>query len=583
MQPPVQFSRLIDHLSDTAFLKSTPPHELRLYFEDALTLTNFLLTKAPQRIRSIKASIKEEETQLEKKVNEVKVPEIPENNNINLRLAQDLMAKSIRNTREEEDDDFIEKTKAEEEMKLKFYEAENLPPYINWLNSYQKNQRCLHLENEKYRLLVGLSYQRGQFAWKVKDIQYKGINNSEYDLQYYFESNVLPAIEAKHGADSEFYFLSYAHRFLSFINLIKYKSKVQFTLQPKDTIDEDLLLEKDGRLYRFEFSEIHSEDKPSLTLLDVDSKLKLRIFYETTMKGTFEIDDFTFESEEFTKCLSPPELVLLMRKLARYNEVFLGVRKRFPNLIRLESETCFIKNYGQYWFIRGLSQKHFDKDQSQLDGLYLTNLEADSSSSIVIKIESPAVLTSEHVSRHFISSLLGEDVELTSVFMHLILIKFLVGNNSTDSELNDYEIEGRDILYKFSRKFYQEERLRQSVDREENDHSFNNFLLQARINFAFTQVRISCNRHRQPAMQIPDLYLPQSWIDYRDERETSQRQHEIHDVKKVCECIRYEKEHFLMERIYDKKLNEGNKSLFKLSLRPSQFEEDMVPESDDSL
>ena len=38
------------------------------------------------------------------------------------------------------------------------------------------------------------------------------------------------------------------------------------------------------------------------------------------------------------------------------------------------------------------------------------------------------------------------------------------------------------------------------------------------------------------------------------------------DVKKVFECIQYEKEHFLMERIYDKKLNEVNKALFKLKL-----------------
>ena len=52
--------------------------------------------------------------------------------------------------------------------------------------------------------------------------------------------------------------------------------------------------------------------------------------------------------------------------------------------------------------------------------------------------------------------------------MHLILINFLIHNNNTDSELNEYDIDHHEVVYKFSRKSYQEEKLRPIVDREES-------------------------------------------------------------------------------------------------------------------
>ena len=55
------------------------------------------------------------------------------------------------------------------------------------------------------------------------------------------------------------------------------------------------------------------------------------------MKGSIEIDDLIFESEEFTKCLSPSELVGMMKKHVKYNEIFTKVRNNYPNLIRLNN------------------------------------------------------------------------------------------------------------------------------------------------------------------------------------------------------------------------------------------------------
>ena len=61
------------------------------------------------------------------------------------------------------------------------------------------------------------------------------------------------------------------------------------------------------------------------------------MYENTSMKGSIEIDDLIFESEEFTKCLSPSELVGMMKKHVKYNEIFTKVRNNYPNLIRLNN------------------------------------------------------------------------------------------------------------------------------------------------------------------------------------------------------------------------------------------------------
>ena len=66
---------------------------------------------------------------------------------------------------------------------------------------YQKNHRFLFIENEKYRIIVGLNYQveTQQYEWFVHNIEFKGINSPEINLKFYFYEKVVPTLKERHG------------------------------------------------------------------------------------------------------------------------------------------------------------------------------------------------------------------------------------------------------------------------------------------------------------------------------------------------------------------------------------------------
>lgn len=68
MQPPIMFSKLIEHYTSIETLSKTKTSTLKEEFKDIITLADFLITKMPSKIKTLIAKTKEEESLMRRKI-----------------------------------------------------------------------------------------------------------------------------------------------------------------------------------------------------------------------------------------------------------------------------------------------------------------------------------------------------------------------------------------------------------------------------------------------------------------------------------------------------------------------------------